>query len=433
VTLLALIVAFSMSVIGMRNEVKRYVDTQFGPLPDSVNKQLSAYYGQSNEWDGVEVLLEDDFPLSVASVTIIDAEGRTVYDNRGGKVGRVLPSEEWQTMWPIAIDGEIVGYYVLEAPAAFRAGSPEDQLLEGLRNLLVVATLLATVVGLAVSGILTRSMTVPLQQLVEVSLAVAKGDLSQQVEEQGSDEIVQVARAFNEMTVALDKAEELRENLMADIAHELRTPLSVLQGNLRAILDDIYPLEKAEIARLYDETRLMSRLVDDLRELAQAEAGQLGLNLRTTDLAALLDGAIASFEPAAESKQIDLSLEVADALPTIEADPDRLAQVLRNLLTNALRHTPPSGQITVAAGIVSEHIQVSVADSGHGIAPQHLAHVFDRFWRADRARSREDGGSGLGLAIAKSLVEAHGGRIWIESVLGQGATSFFELPIGSES
>jgi signal transduction histidine kinase len=174
-------------------------------------------------------------------------------------------------------------------------------------------------------------------------------------------------------------------------------------------------------------------LVDDLRELAQAEAGQLGLNLRTTDLAALLDGTITGFEPAAESKQIDLSLEVVDALPTIEADPDRLAQVLRNLLTNALRHTPPSGQIKVTAGIGGEHIRVSVADSGRGVAPQHLAHVFDRFWRADRARSRESGGSGLGLAIAKSLVEAHGGRIWVESTSGQGATFSFELPIGSES
>jgi two-component system OmpR family sensor kinase/two-component system sensor histidine kinase BaeS len=218
---------------------------------------------------------------------------------------------------------------------------------------------------------------------------------------------------------------------MADIAHELRTPLSVVQGNLRAILDDVYPLEKSEIARLYDETRLLSRLVDDLRELAQAEAGQLGLNLRATDLAALLHRTITNFEPAAESKQIDLTIETAGALPDIEADPDRLAQVLRNLLTNALRHTPPGGQIAVTASLGQACVRVSVADSGQGVAPEYLDHVFDRFWRADHARSRENGGSGLGLTIAKSLVEAHGGRIWVESTLGQGATFIFEVPTGS--
>jgi two-component system OmpR family sensor kinase len=427
-TMIVPVIAFSVSFVGMRIEIGRYARIQFGSMPDSVGRQLSAYYQQRDGWDGVQVLLEYDVPLSLALVTVADAEGRTVYDTRGGTIGRTLPSEERENMWRITVDGQVVGYYILEGPDEFRAGSPERMLLRGLQSLLFFAALLATGIGLVVSGVLTRGLTIPLRHLVAASQAVAAGDLSQQVEEQGSDEIVQVARAFNEMTASLGEAEELRENLMADIAHELRTPLSVLQGNLRAILDDVYPLEKGEIARLYDETRLLSRLVDDLRDLAQAEAGQLGLNVRTTDLAALLDLTVTNFEPAAESKQIDLSLEIAGALPAIEADPDRLVQVLRNLLTNALRHTPPGGRIAVMASPERGCIRVSVADSGQGIAQEHLDRVFDRFWRADRARSRGDGGSGLGLAVAKSLVEAHGGHIWAESVPGQGATLTFEVP-----
>jgi two-component system OmpR family sensor kinase/two-component system sensor histidine kinase BaeS len=305
--------------------------------------------------------------------------------------------------------------------------------LGALRSILLFSALSVIGAGLVISVVLARSLTQPLYRLVTAVQAVAAGDLSQTVEEQGSQEIVQVARAFNEMTASLTEAEELRENLMADIAHELRTPLSVVQGNLRAILDDVYPLEKSEIARLYDETRLLSRLVNDLRELAQAEAGQLDLNLRPVDLAALLNGTVANFEPVAEDKGIDLSVQIAALLPLIEADPDRLAQVLRNLLSNALRHTPAGGQIAVSAGLDRTRIFVSVTDTGAGIAPEDLEHVFDRFWRADPSRSREQGGSGLGLAIAKSLIEAHGGRIRVESTPGRGATFTFELPIPTSS
>jgi two-component system OmpR family sensor kinase/two-component system sensor histidine kinase BaeS len=440
-TLVLLAAVLTLIQLTFESRLQEYVDSRFGSIPDTIGRQLEAYYQQRGSWEGVSVLIENDFPLSQARIQLFDADGKLVYENaptapepgRGRQHERQEQALQLQGPWPITVNGQIVGRWQLETSPDLAPGSPEGALLGALRSILLFSALSVIGAGLVISVVLARSLTQPLYRLVTAVQAVAAGDLSQTVEEQGSQEIVQVARAFNEMTASLTEAEELRENLMADIAHELRTPLSVVQGNLRAILDDVYPLEKSEIARLYDETRLLSRLVNDLRELAQAEAGQLDLNLRPVDLAALLNLTVANFEPVAEDKGIDLSVQIAALLPLIEADPDRLAQVLRNLLSNALRHTPAGGQIAVSAGLDRTRIFVSVTDTGAGIAPEDLEHVFDRFWRADPSRSREQGGSGLGLAIAKSLIEAHGGRIRVESTPGRGATFTFELPIPTSS
>jgi two-component system OmpR family sensor kinase/two-component system sensor histidine kinase BaeS len=250
-----------------------------------------------------------------------------------------------------------------------------------------------------------------------------------------------------------EKAEELRRNLLADVAYELRTPLSVLQGNLRAILDGVYPLEQAEIAALYDETRLLSRLVDDLHELAQAEAGQLHLDLRPTDVVEVVQTTLANLAVAAEAKGVRLTTDLAHGLPPVLGDPDRLAQIMRNLLSNALRHTTEGGQIIVSATYNGRcefngaAVRIVVADTGEGIPPDDLPHVFDRFWRADRSRARQtvgpsispqawDGassgrGSGLGLAIARHLVQAHGGQMGVESEMGQGSRFWFTLPVAA--
>jgi signal transduction histidine kinase len=221
------------------------------------------------------------------------------------------------------------------------------------------------------------------------------------------------------------------------VAHELRNPLSVLQGNLWAILNDAYPLEKAEISRLYDETRLLSRLVEDLRELALADAGELYLELRPTDVAQVIHRTVDSLALAAEVQEVSLCARLPDELAPAQADPDRVAQVLRNLLLNALRHTPPGGSVTVSAAASTEAIEIAIADTGEGIAAQDLPHVFERFWRADPARARSKaegeeqlaGGTGLGLSVAQSLIKAQGGRIWAESTPGEGAVFGFTLPL----
>jgi two-component system OmpR family sensor kinase/two-component system sensor histidine kinase BaeS len=239
--------------------------------------------------------------------------------------------------------------------------------------------------------------------------------------------MVEVARAFNEMTTALSESERQRQNMVADVAHELRTPLTVLQGNLRAILDGVYASSEVEISRLYDETRLLSRLVDDLRELALADAGQLRLYLRPTDVGHIIRSTVEGLAPAAKAQEVALGERIAGDLPIVQADSDRVAQVLRNLLVNAVRHTPPGGSVTVTAGLTADGVEIAVSDTGEGIAPDDLPHVFERFWRADAARSRT-GGTGLGLAVAQSLVEAQGGRMWAESTPGEGSTLRFTLP-----
>jgi two-component system OmpR family sensor kinase/two-component system sensor histidine kinase BaeS len=292
------------------------------------------------------------------------------------------------------------------------------------------------VLGILFGVLVSRSLTAPLSRLAEAARAVGAGDFHHRVEVTGSDEVIEVARAFNDMTGQLEQAEIVRRNLVADAAHELRTPLSVLQGNLRAILDDVYTLDKSEIARLYDQTRLLGHLVDDLRELAQAEAGQLQLNLAPIDLTKLVQDTAASFGPVAEAAEIALSVESPDRLPPAQADAARMGQVLHNLLDNALRHTPAGGTITLSAGCEENppdeaaYCWLAVQDTGDGISAEDLPHVFDRFYRADRARSRATGGAGLGLAIVRAIVEAHGGQISATSdgVPGQGSTFTVRLP-----
>jgi two-component system OmpR family sensor kinase/two-component system sensor histidine kinase BaeS len=242
------------------------------------------------------------------------------------------------------------------------------------------------------------------------------------------------------MADSLQQAETLRRHLMADIAHELRTPLTVMQGNLRALLDDVYPLEKREIATLYDESRLLNRLVDDLRELALAEAGALSLQTRAVDMARLLEQTRAQFAAAADAQGIALTLDIPAPLPSAHADADRVAQVLRNLIANALRHTPGEGVISIQVSVTSESVitgslitnnslLITVSDSGEGIDPEALPHVFERFYRADPSRARASGGSGLGLAIAKAWVEAMGGQMGARSEPGRGSAFWFSLPM----
>jgi signal transduction histidine kinase len=291
-------------------------------------------------------------------------------------------------------------------------------------------TIVVTAIGIAVGIISSRGLTSPLNKLAEAAKAIGSQDLSRRVEVRGSDEIRVVAQAFNEMAAALEKAETLRSNMLADVAHELRTPLSVIQGSLRAILDDVYELDKTEIARLYDQTRHLSRLVDDLRELAQAEANQLPLNITTVDLVTLIEETASIYAPIIEAEGLALRLELEDRVPAVQGDRARLAQCLQNLLNNAIHHTPRGGEITVELTYGAEQVQLRVRDTGRGIAAEHLPHILDRFYRADPARGRDTGGTGLGLAIVRAIVETHGGQVTAASKgVGQGSTFTIQLPV----
>ena len=293
--------------------------------------------------------------------------------------------------------------------------------------------------GILVAIFASRGLTSPLQRLSTAARAIADGDMSQRVQIEGSQEMQEVGVAFNDMMTSLEEAEKLRRNLVTDVAHELRTPLSVLQGNLRAILDDVYPLDKREIARLYTQTRLLNRLVNDLREVAQAEAGQLPLNFQSTNLASVVHEVVENFEPFAEAEEVHMAVTFPANLPQVLVDVTRFKQVLNNLLANAVRHSDVGGTVTVngqeAINDAEERVlRLTVQDTGDGIAPEHLKRIFDRFYRTNEARDRESGGTGLGMAIVQAIVQAHGGQIGVHSEgLGQGSTFRVELPIHDSS
>jgi signal transduction histidine kinase len=290
--------------------------------------------------------------------------------------------------------------------------------------------LLALIIG-TIGALAFRSLGTPLVNIMAAADAVAEGDLSTRVEEKGPGEFRRLAHSFNRMAEGLEQADVQRRNLTADVAHELRTPLHILQGNLEGILDGVYQPTAEHIEAMLDETRMLSRLVDDLQTLSLAEAGQLHLKMEPVDVVELLADASTSFSGPAEAAEIDLQIQtigVPEEL-VILGDVERLDQVISNLIGNALRHTSAGGNILLSVAANPNGVQILVRDSGEGIPPEDLPYVFDRFWRGDKSRQRQSGtGSGLGLAIARQFIQAHGGEISVESQFGEGTSFIIELP-----
>jgi two-component system OmpR family sensor kinase/two-component system sensor histidine kinase BaeS len=303
------------------------------------------------------------------------------------------------------------------------------QMLTAVTGSLWLAGGLASLGGVLLSILLARSIAAPLRNVAQAAHHIAAGDLAQQVPPSGSREVADVAAAFNQMSASLQQAEQARRNLLADVAHELRTPISVLQGNLRAILDEVYPLSRQEIATLYDQVLLLNRLVTDVRDLAQAEVGQLRITPQPTDVAALATRLAMLFADVGAAQGVTVTTSGPDSLPPVQADPERMQQVLSNLLTNALRHTPAGGTVTVEIAVQQTDVVLAVRDTGSGIAPEDLPSVFERYWRAAPGNGHS---SGLGLAIARQLVLAQGGQIGVESKLGRGSRFWVRLPLAEE-
>jgi len=306
----------------------------------------------------------------------------------------------------VALLGWLIGSAIGAAPT----------ILIGLVALLVLA-----MIGRAI-----RSAAAPVGDLIEASGRVEAGDFSTRVPESGPGEVRALARAFNAMSARLEEAEQQRRSALADVSHELRTPLTVIQGNLEALLDGVYPADAAHIEPILAETRILERLIDDLRTLTLAEAGSLVLHREPTDLGALLNEVTAGYRSQAESAGIFLKVTVADDMPLLAIDPARIREVISNLVTNALRHTPRDGIVELSAERADNGAAVSARDTGQGIPPDQLDRIFDRFYR-----SPDSPGSGLGLPIARSLVDAHGGSMTATSQPGLGTIIRFTLPSGS--
>ncbi len=308
-------------------------------------------------------------------------------------------------------------------------GQDEQAFLQDSQRSLGIAAVVALAVAVALGIIVSVLVTRPMRELASSARKVASGDLSQRVTHRSDDEVGDVSAAFNTMAEQLEMKERSRKQLLADVAHELRNPLSVVQGNLEAWLDGVIAPTPEQIAPVYDETVLLNRLITDLRELTLAEAGQLKLEIEETDLANLINAEAAVFHARCQEKGVAMSADLAADLPHVRIDGLRIRQVLHNLLENALRFSAKGGSISISAvKDGSNGVMVSVSDTGSGIDPADLPYIFDHFYKADRSRQRNYGGAGIGLALVRKYVELHGGKVWAESEPGKGSTFRFTLP-----
>jgi two-component system OmpR family sensor kinase/two-component system sensor histidine kinase BaeS len=413
---------------------------------------LEDYYMARNGWSGVDQRLNElpfDGPGRWYAYTLLDANGQVIAsDNPRFLIGERLASEQLNGGEPIVVDGRQVGFFVLR-PAFGRStdrGMPpantdstadrmrENGMPEGFRRFLqgfLGAGLglmgVLTVLALLFAGWLSH----PIRRLTTGAQQLAAGKLDTRVAGARVRELNDLAESFNRMATSLSEADQQRRQLTADVAHELRTPLTIIKGRLEGLQDGVYTASPEEIERLLHETALLERLIEDLRVLALAEAQQLPLYPESTTPAELLQHTATAFADAAAAQQVALKIETAPDLPEINVDVQRLAQVLGNLVSNALRYTPANGHVTLRAIATPTNptmVRLEVADTGKGIEPDELPHIFERFWRSDRSRARSSGGSGLGLAIARQIIVAHGGQISASSNAGHGTTIHIDLP-----
>lgn len=423
-------------------QFRSYVQGQnaqrFGPEAIAA---LEAYYAEHGSWTGAEEALPQPGQANGqgggqgrsggggrgAQLVLADPEGHVLVATDSTLVGEILSTAARENAATLTYAGAVVGLLAQETPGSQALGEAEAAFLAQTQRDLALAALAAGLLAVVLGALLAWGVTRPLRSLTDAVRDLSGGALGRQAPVEGPVEMVTLAQSFNAMSRDLAAGEAQRQRMAADVAHELRTPVSVLRGRLEAMLDGVFPLDSANLAVAYDQTLHIARLVDDLRLLTMAEAGRLPLERSLTDPGALAAQAVAMFEPLALDAGVTLQATIAPGLPSVLVDVDRLRQVFGNLLSNALRHTPEGERIVVDMRAEAETVRVSVRNTGSRLTPEETAHLFDRFWRAEEARARDSGGSGLGLAITRQLVRLHGGEIRVESD-ADSVTFVFTLP-----
>ncbi len=387
---------------------------------------LAVHHERHRGWEEVMPLLREMSVLLGERALLADTKGEVIADSEGKlHPGSGLSGIRGPEVPVVARGGTVGTLHIVSGGTA----PAEQAFLRSLDRSVLWAALVAAVGGTLLVTWFSRRTLSPVRSLTIAARRMQEGDLSQTVPVTTDDEIGELSEAFNAMTTALRQQELLRRNMVSDLAHELRTPLANLQGYLEALTEGVLQPDPELLASLHEETVMLSRLVNDLQDLALAEAGQLELVPQVVDLADVVRRGLAVVRRDAENKGVLLVEDLPEDIPLVEVDPGRVVQVLRNLLWNALDHTPSGGRVTVGAEARGRWVAVRVEDTGEGIATADLPYVFERFYRADPARARTAGGGvGLGLTIANQLVEAHGGRIELRSVLGQGAVFTCTFP-----
>jgi two-component system sensor histidine kinase BaeS len=361
--------------------------------------------------------------------TLVGQDGIVVFGPFPEQVGRPVRSVDLEKAIPLSLDSQAIGWLLPAAlPHTLDPNSPEGAFLQDFNHAIGFSALAAVILALALGGFLAFTMTRSLRELTEATVALAHGKLGRQVKVRSRDELGELAISFNKMSQDLERATLARRQMTADIAHDLRSPLSVIAGYAEALSDGKLPGTPETYGVLHQETKHLSRLVDDLRLLSLVDAGELPLQIQPSSPQALLEWVVARHAVASQQTGISFRIEGGANLPVVMVDTERMAQVFDNLILNAFRYTPPGGEILLSAEQVGGVFQFKVRDNGSGIAAEDLPNIFERFYRGDKAR-QQNGESGLGLAIAKSIVEAHGGSIAVESAPGQGTQFTICLPV----
>jgi signal transduction histidine kinase len=438
--LVALTAAGLLAVFIRSTGQERFSDLLLEQNRSDLKQMLFTYYNQQGNWDGIENFLHDnnnlphqpDKDLSSRpdrrqSFAVADEKGLIFLSHPPQyPKGLQLTTSQLAAGDPVILNNQRIAT-IFNPPQTFDLRPEEEAFMQRTNQALILASLVSVLVALVLGILLARTLTQPLRALNHAAEQMRQGKLDQEVKTTSKNEIGQLAQTFNRMSRELNQANRQRRQMTADIAHDLRTPLTVIAGYIEAIQDgDLEPsAERLEL--IYTEVERLQRLVDDLRTLSQAESGQMPLLMEWVSPKILLEQNLAVFQRQAAQAEVKLQLSANPDLPLINIDERRMAQVFNNLISNALRYTPPGGEITLSAQQQGHEILLQIKDTGKGIDPQDLPFIFDRFYRADQTR-HDDENSGLGLAIVKSLVEAHGGRIQVSSTLNQGSCFTICLP-----
>jgi len=402
---------------------------------------LEDYYVMNGSWEGIEraelfmrypAPNNNPPPRPYDALVVTDQFGNVIRPGASYRLGAHVPADQIQHGTAIQVDDKTVGYLIF-SPPPFEENSPERNFLNRTTQLLIYSALAAFAIALLLGVLLSRSLTSPIRELTQATHAISQGELSQQVLIHSNDELGELGKAFNKMSTELSRSVNVRRQMTADIAHELRTPLSLILGHAEAVHDGVLPPTRENFEIIREEASRLEHLVDDLRTLSLADAGELSIHPQTVEPERLLREVASLYQVQAQRKNITLDVEIASHLATLEVDPGRMTQVLTNILDNALRHTPEGGRIVLSAKEVNDkrsspadRVELAVQDSGPGLNAEDLDRIFERFYRTDA--SRHAGGSGLGLAIARSIVQAHGGQVSAETEARKGLKIIVSLP-----
>lgn len=413
-----------------QDEIRQFQEQVDRMLARRMEAELSRYYFRQGDWEGIQTYVEQWGNLYEQRIVLTDANGFVAADSEGDLLGDLYDSDSSGTSLSSPWRTDVIGTLYINPRSSTEVDFTSTQILfKEIGLFFIWGGLIAVAIALVMTFFLSRRILAPVKSLTSAAKHLGRGDFSHRVQVKDRSELGELADTFNSMADDLERTEKLRQNMVADAAHELRTPLSNIRGYLEAIRDGIKKPDADTIRSLDEEARLLSRLVDDLQGLSLAEAGELKLDCQAEDITKLIEQIVAAVRAQTAAKGVSVSIDVSDKLPPVNIDSHRISQVLSNLLENAVAHTAKEETVTVTAKHQGKWVEVTVTDTGEGIPAEDLPNIFERFYRVDKSRTRATGGSGLGLTIAKRLVEAHGGKIEAHSEPGKGSRLTFTLPV----